>query len=189
MTRYKLGKVEFAQETAPLDLPPPPPRAAPPDPTETPAAPTTSRSKPPAIEPASVVPPPPARAPVSTSTAAPAPEIEVRPRVSRRSAQRPTTATFVMEPRHRDQIRDGASEAGLYQWAWLSRVLLEGCATVNEPVARPRPEGPGLRPTLIHYTVNLSAEARDTLEATARRWSRGDKSLMVRTLLGRQAGA
>ncbi len=94
-----------------------------------------------------------------------------------------------MEPRHRELIRESAFAVGLYRWAWLSRAILEGCPTVTSPVTRPRPEGPGQRPTLIHYTVNLSTEARDVLAAAATRWSKGDKSLMLRTLLDRQARA
>lgn len=164
MSRYRLDAVDFSAPDPPIPLPSPPRRSL-----ATPGerSPQSDGTRSPVQPPASSSPPRSTR--------------ELRR--AERTPKRPETTTFVLETRHRDLIRTQAFEAGLYQWAWLSQVIVDGCAHIHAPLTKPRSLGPAYRPTLIHYTVNLSADARTVLNETAQRVANGDRSFLLRVLL------
>ncbi len=152
-------------------------------------------SAPPAAAPSetSPHPPPPPRRPRAAKIAVPPPthdtqadqRVERRrtPRTSPADDDRVTTATFVVSPRHRQLIRDRARTSGRFQWVWLSEVILTGCPKVSDVLERPRRLGPTRKPEHVHYTVNLTEQARELLAVTAEQHADGDRSFLLRHLL------
>lgn len=183
---FSLGPVGSSADSgddAPLRLPNPPPRSSR-KPADAAASAPRSTTHPPLTGTAGRRPsPPPSTHDEPTAAVAP------HRRRRRTAADDLETATFVVAPHHREQIRRGAFEARLYQWAWLSQVVLARCPQVAAPVRVPRPTGPGQRPATIHYTVNLTPAARRALVDAAARWTDGDRSRLLRHLLDTEAAA